>query len=313
MPKISIIVCVYNTAPFLAKCLDSIINQTFQDFEVLLIDDGSTDKSGDICDKYAEEDKRFRIFHHKNMGLAWERQFGTDNARGSYSIHVDSDDWMEPNMLDLLYSKALATNADVIICDFYEDEKDTYKRIDQKPRKMDSLSIAEEMFGRIHGGRWNKLVRQDCFRKWNIQLPNIVLNEDLYVSLSLMLHGAKVAYVPSALYHYRRNENNVGLTRALNPKAGIYAYDTNKAFRGLLEPYPHYWRIYISHNMPWLAYLALYYGSGSAKDYKPSFKELTQITPKNNNEKLSRLAINHYYIARGLILLRKFLGRLRRL
>ena len=94
-PKISVIVPVYNTAKYLHRCLDSILQQSFKDFEVLLVDDGSTDNSGEICDEYAAKDSRVRVFHKENGGVASAREIGIENAVGLYSIHVDSDDWTE--------------------------------------------------------------------------------------------------------------------------------------------------------------------------------------------------------------------------
>ena len=106
MPKISIIVPVYKAETYLSRCLDSIINQTFKNFEVLLIDDGSPDCSGEICDKYAAMDTRIRVLHKENGGVSSARQMGLDNAKGEYTIHADPDDWVEPNMLEELYKKA---------------------------------------------------------------------------------------------------------------------------------------------------------------------------------------------------------------
>ena len=104
-PKISIIVPVYNAEKYLHRCIDSILTQTFGDFELLLIDDGSTDKSGRICDDYVSKDHRIRIFHKQNGGVASARELGIIQAVGKYSIHVDADDWIESNMLEEMYKK----------------------------------------------------------------------------------------------------------------------------------------------------------------------------------------------------------------
>jgi glycosyltransferase involved in cell wall biosynthesis len=99
--------------------LDSIVAQTVTLFEVVLIDDGSTDNSGRICDEYAAKDNRFRVIHQANSGVSASRQRGVDSAIGEYVIHVDSDDWIEPSMIELLYAKAKEGDYDMVICDYY--------------------------------------------------------------------------------------------------------------------------------------------------------------------------------------------------
>lgn len=117
-PAVSVIVPVYKAENYLCHCVDSLLAQTFPDFEILLIDDGSPDHSGDICDEYARKDSRVRVFHKENEGVSSTRQCGIDNAKGEYTIHADPDDWVEPDMLEELYKKAKEEDADVVICDF---------------------------------------------------------------------------------------------------------------------------------------------------------------------------------------------------
>ena len=117
-PKVSVIVPVYKAELYLPRCVGSILSQTFSDFELLLIDDGSPDCSGRICDEYAEKDSRIRVFHKENGGVASARQMGLDNAKGEYTIHVDPDDWVEPNMLEILNNKEIEiTNINIFICE----------------------------------------------------------------------------------------------------------------------------------------------------------------------------------------------------
>lgn len=122
-PKISIISPVYNAERYIVKCLDSILVQTFQDWELILVDDGSSDKSGVICDEYAARDSRVIVIHKENGGVGAARQTGLDAVTGEYVIHADPDDWVEPTMLQELYAKAVAEAADVVICDYYVDTK----------------------------------------------------------------------------------------------------------------------------------------------------------------------------------------------
>lgn len=114
VPKISIIVPVYNVEKYLARCIDSILEQTFSDFECLLIDDGSPDCSGALCDEYAHKDNRIHVIHQKNAGVSAARNRGLDAARGEWICFVDSDDWCAKDMLSLLYGAAFENDADVV-------------------------------------------------------------------------------------------------------------------------------------------------------------------------------------------------------
>lgn len=118
LPKISIIVPVYKAEPYLHRCVDSILAQTFTEWELILVDDGSPDQSGKICDEYAKKDQRVKVIHKVNGGVSSARQKGLDEARGEYTIHADPDDWAEPNMLEELYNEASKKEADMVMCDF---------------------------------------------------------------------------------------------------------------------------------------------------------------------------------------------------
>ncbi len=115
---ISIIVPVYKDEPYLRQCVDSILNQTYRDIEVLLIDDGSPDRCGEICDEFAKKDQRIRVFHTENKGLSAARNLGLREAKGEYIGFVDSDDWIEPDMYEVLLKRMQETGADISVCSF---------------------------------------------------------------------------------------------------------------------------------------------------------------------------------------------------
>ena len=141
-PKVSIIVPVYKAEKYLHRCVDSILAQTFTDFELLLIDDGSPDNSGTICDRYAAADPRVHVFHKPNGGVSSARQCGLDNAQGEYTIHADPDDWVEPDMLQELYTEAQRTNADMVICDFLQEcANGKTQYIKQQPKALNSETV----------------------------------------------------------------------------------------------------------------------------------------------------------------------------
>ncbi len=128
MPKISVVIPVYNVEKYLHRCVESILNQTFQDFEIILIDDGSKDHSGQICDDYEQQDKRIKVIHKKNARVAAARNDGLEIAKGKYISFIDSDDWIEPEMFQEMFDKAEELNLDVIMCDF----KKKFSNVEEK-------------------------------------------------------------------------------------------------------------------------------------------------------------------------------------
>ena len=135
MSEISIIVPVYNVDQYLENCIESILNQTFKDYELILIDDGSTDKSGEICDKYEKKDNRIKVIHKYNGGLSSARNAGLDLACGKYIGFVDSDDSIHPEMYEILYDLQQIYNADISVCSF----KKVYENIDVKNKDIENL------------------------------------------------------------------------------------------------------------------------------------------------------------------------------
>lgn len=219
MPKVSVIVPVYKAENYIRRCLDSLLAQTMPDFELLLIDDGSPDRSGAICDEYAEKDSRIRVFHKENGGVASARQMGIENAIGEYSIHCDPDDWAEPDMLEELYAKAKETDADMVICDFYENRQAGQRYVSQHIPNMHHSSVLEHLVaGTLHGSTWNKLIRNCLYRKYSVKFPlQMTYCEDLFVVCSLLQHAIKVAYLPNAFYHYDMTVNVNSLSATARP------------------------------------------------------------------------------------------------
>lgn len=208
-PLITVIIAVYQAESYLSRCLDSILSQTLTDYEVILIDDGSTDKSGGICDLYAEKDNRFYVIHKKNEGVSIARQTGLDAARGTYVIHADPDDWVATDWLSTLYDEIEEKQADMVICDFERIKANKKVHYVQRPTSLQNEDILNDMLnGKIWGSCWNKLVRRSCFQKYGVKFhPKMNLWEDLYVMCLLIANGAKVSYVPKVLYHYDATVN----------------------------------------------------------------------------------------------------------
>ena len=215
--KVSVIVPVYKAEAYLHRCVDSLLAQTFKDFEILLIDDGSPDTSGKICDEYAIRDSRVRVIHKNNGGVSSARQCGLDNAIGEYVIHADPDDWVNPDMLYELYNNAIENNSDMVLCDFYVNYEHRNQEVysNQNPQRLDCDSIIRGMLNNIHGSCWNKLVKRSCFLKYNVRFLNeLNFCEDLYVNLALLKNDIVVSYLPKAFYHYVYDINESSLCRS---------------------------------------------------------------------------------------------------
>lgn len=215
---------VYKAEKYLQKSLDSILAQTFSDWEAILVDDGSPDNSGDILDEYAKKDTRFHVIHKKNGGVSSARQKGVDNARGAYIIHIDPDDWVEPNMLEELYKKIVKDDADMVICDFIWNRPTGASISSQRPSAFDCKSIMVDLLtGRLHGSCCNKLVRREVIISNHISFPQqLSLHEDLYYITKLLLVGIKVSYLNKAFYHYVIGENENSISYAVRQS---YEYD----------------------------------------------------------------------------------------
>lgn len=214
-PLISIIIPVYNAEAYLAKCIDSVLAQTMTDFEVILVNDGSQDSSGAICEEYVRKDNRISVIHQLNGGVAFAREQGVSKAIGVYSVHADPDDWIEPNMLEELYAKAVEDDADMVICDFLVEYADSVKYTSQNIKCCKPLCLLDElMYGNIHGSLCNKLIRTSLYKKFNIHfIEGIDYCEDFLVCARLFLEDIRVSYLPKAYYHYDQTVNENSITR----------------------------------------------------------------------------------------------------
>lgn len=222
-PFLSIIVPVYNVEPYLACCLDSILAQTFADFEVLLIDDGSTDASATICDDYAKKDSRIRCFHKENGGHMSARQAGFRQAAGEYVTFVDSDDWIAPSMYQSMCAAAKKHDTDVICCNYtaVTPEKEIRRLDFCNPGFYDRQQLKEEIYpNMLFSGSFfhygvspslcTKLFRRSLFEKHLFQVPlSLKLGEDGLAVYSCLLEASSVYFLPEAFYYYRSSSSSL--------------------------------------------------------------------------------------------------------
>ena len=217
MPKISIIIPVYNSAKFLSRCFDSIKAQTFSDFEVLLIDDGSTDNSGEICDKVSSEDSRFRTFHTQNQGSSLARRYGIERANCDKLVFIDSDDDVHHLYLHNLHDAMTQNNVDIAMCDMQKVPNDSNPSeiTTGAPIILDQESLHKRFFNYQFWGFWGKIYKKELFD--GIYFPPYNINEDYVVMAQLFLNQNRIAYIPNAMYYYRTNPQSQSHLR-LSPR-----------------------------------------------------------------------------------------------
>lgn len=208
-PAISVIVPIYNMEKLMRKCLDSILAQTFQDYECLLIDDGSKDGSPAICDEYAAKDPRFTAYHKPNGGLSDARNYGLERAKGEYTIFFDPDDWVDADCLKGMYAKAQETDADLVMCDLYYNDPYRQSYCKQEPTSLDHNDVLKDLIvGKVYGFTVTKLLRRSLYQQYDLQYPIGMYGcEDQYTMCKLLKNDIKIAYLPKAYYHYMHYGN----------------------------------------------------------------------------------------------------------
>lgn len=238
--EITIIIPVFNAEKYLVRCLESIICQTYKNFEVILINDGSTDKSERIILDFVKSYNRFRYFSQSNAGPSLARNLGIKEAKGKYLAFIDADDWLGPDYLEKLVIPMQKPLIDLVCAGYYEVNKDYPKGLqlhDFQPEfftsSIDKKRFQVNLFNGLTGVLWGKLFKKEIFLVNNIEFhPNLRLSEDLLAVLEYSLYLNKVFIIPDSIYFYNRlNEN--GLSTGLN----IEKYYSLKKFFQELEPF----------------------------------------------------------------------------
>ncbi|MBP5311825.1 MAG: glycosyltransferase [Clostridia bacterium] len=211
---ITIIVPIFSVERYLRQCIDSILNQTYKDIEILLVDDGSTDQCGEICDDYAKRDNRIRVFHTENQGISAARNLGLRESGGEYIGFVDADDWIEPEMYEIMYSIMQETGADISTCGLRHDSTGI-------PNRKDGFNITvlggEEVLEAIVDRKfesfmWNKLFKAGLFE--GLTFPEGKVFEDLAATPMIVSKSGKVAVSDAPLYHYRQWAGSITKVRS---------------------------------------------------------------------------------------------------
>ena len=254
---ISVIVPIYNVEKTIQKCLDSLAEQTIEDVEFLLIDDGSTDRSGELADLYGS-DARFHIFHTLNQGLSAARNIGIDNANGEWIMFVDSDDYVDSQYCELPFLAAKRYEADLVCFDYSEKGKQ------KKSLGNKQVGIVDEYtaFELTNSAAWNKLYKRDLFL--NIRYPEGKIYED-YLTTHKLIHLAnRIAVIPDCLYHHTYRKGSISNTNSsMNNLSRFIAIQERK-------------------------YDLISYGYPEEKlknlDYEAAIRYITRTSPRDNNQ-----------------------------
>lgn len=278
---ISVIVPVYKVEKYLRQCLDSIVNQTYRDIEVLLIDDGSPDQCGAICDEYAKTDPRIRVIHNKtNQGLFRSREIGLSFATGDYIGWVDADDYVKPQMFEALYNAAVENDSELVICDYA-----------WFPRKVATKSkwfreykgAVDTTFVEQNSQVWNKLVKHELLERLEIGKHFVSCFDEIYIRVLMEAKNPVTIKLP--LYNYRVGTGT--LSSSYKDVAHYRAFvEASKELREVMTPVIHdtYWKDYFDYRVVYylLMTMVVAANSGDKESYEKNQEELNRIEPKYN-------------------------------
>lgn len=214
--EISIIVPLYNTEKYVKKCLDSLLAQQFTDFEVIIVNDGSTDRSGEIAKEYVKKDRRFKYYKQTNAGPAAARNRGLQEVSGTFISFVDSDDYIHPSMLQIMYETAIKSDADIVVCEYKRVEEKEPIIIQDVERGNITQVTGKEMLHQMYESTsdytlyvvaWNKLYRKELFN--DIVYDENFLYEDETVAHKLYYKSQKVSYLDDVFYYYVQRKGSI--------------------------------------------------------------------------------------------------------
>lgn len=220
MSKISVVVPVHNSEKTLKRCIDSILSQTYKDFELILIDDGSQDSSLMLCREAEKNDKRVRCIHIECRGVSFVRNLGIDEAKGEYIVFADSDDYLDVEALQFMYRKAVDTNADIVLCGYKIEDGDSVILNNCEEMLLDKSNINQHIVvlksKHLIDAPWNKMYNLDFLRKTNVKMPVGEIYEDTAFNLDLLTFEPKISVHSECFYHYVQNMGSI--TKKYNPK-----------------------------------------------------------------------------------------------
>ena len=218
-PKISVIVPVYNVEKYLERCVDSILSQTFQDLEIILVDDGSPDACPEMCEDYAKRDGRIKVVHKENAGLGMARNTGLDAAGGEFVIFLDSDDWMDPCQCECLFNDISRTDCDFALCGYKDVSDEEILRVHQICKKRVAVESGEllrlYLTDKVNMSVWHGIYRRSFIEENNFRFlsEREIVSEDVTFSIRMAKASSKVLLLPYAPQNYYKNSCSITSAR----------------------------------------------------------------------------------------------------
>lgn len=257
MEKISIIIPVYNVEKFLKQSVESAINQTYKNLEIILVDDGAKDSSGKMCDEYKKKDERIKVVHKENGGLSTARNAGLDVATGKYIMFLDADDFFEPNSCEVLYNEIEKLEADYVIGNYihvtYDGIKWENPLFNNDSFKLSLQDFAKSFFV-MNSVVWNKIFRRDFIEKYNLRFIPKAIAEDAIFSTFCYVHSDKGYYINDVVYNYRQNQENVSISTNCTK---YYFEKLNESYKLIFDNFDStqnigFYRFFYARIMPYL-------------------------------------------------------------
>lgn len=267
MDLISIIVPIYNVENYLRECIDSICSQTYQNLEIILVDDGSSDNCPKLCDEYALKDCRIRVIHQSNQGLSAARNVGYKESNGMYIAFIDSDDKISNTFIENLYELLLQNNAQIAACAY---TRDLDKLAVGKALSNDVLTSEKMLRGwhgrykRIETVVWNKLYSRKILEAFSQKelFPEGKTHEDIYVSHLLIYHAETIAITPQKLYYYRKRSDSISrMDTRKAAKEDLQAQKARLDFFRKNKFYTAYLRLFIGHLLHKGMYIGIFWSN----------------------------------------------------
>lgn len=272
--KVSVIVAIYNSEKFLDKCISSIINQTYTNIEIILVDDGSPDNSGSICDRYAETDKRVIVIHKKNGGTCEARNFGLERATGDFIVIVDGDDWLSVDYIEYMIGIINQTKTKIAMSTNIFTTRDQVQiEQDRVEQWTSEKAVSELLYPRIAVGPWNKIYSAELLKKNNITFSTKWSGEGLYFATKAVQHTDKIGVGHRKVYNYRMNNAGSGLTNynvvmGINSLENIFKIRDELLIRTPMVYHAVDWHIWKNYNFTLMLIVATKSEAANRQMYK---------------------------------------------
>ena len=278
MKKVSVIVPAYNTEPYIEQCVNSVLHQTLKDIEIIFINDGSTDRTGEILEYLVAGHPNAKVIHQENKGLYRTREFGLSLATGDYVGWIDADDFVEPHMYEAMYNTAIKNNSELVICD--------YSWIPRKIRTKEKWfreykGIIDASFVEQNSQVWNKLVKRDLLNRLNIGPLFKSCFDEIYIRV--LMEAKNPVVIKQQLYNYR--VGNGTMSSSYKDFTHYRSFvEASKELRKVIQPKEAYWRDYFDFRVIYylLMTMVVAANSGNKDAYDHNRNELLAMTPTYN-------------------------------